>query len=522
LLRFAPERIFAAVKLLPSLAATFFALVPVLDASGQIPVVTDTLAEAEQLRNSGQIDSAATLLQTYWASHGDDANTARLYGETLYWQKRFREARVVYEVGVSANPGDLALSLSYGRMLIETGEGARARAVLAPFLRSPEGIARASTLLGTLSYWEGDYSTAARLFSEALRANPEERDAARQLAEIRLVTSPWIRLAADGRFDDQPIHSIAADAQVGWYVTELIALSARVRPMRFQLADSLTRTIAQAEGELSAYVPAARLEISLAAGGLSRSFDTSTDWTARGMLGLRVPRHIVLRARTERAPYTYTEASLSGAVMTRTFSLGADWNDPAGWTARALVQRQLYPDANAVSTVYGWVLAPLIHRPAAEIQLGVSAVAQDADENRFTLARPVQPYVPGDPRFSTAGIYAPYYTPSGLSSQSVIGAFAVHPSSGVTLRGGGSYSIRAVDSGPSFVVSPATAVEPPTVERSFHSRTFSAWNARASIEAALTPSASFKAGGEYARTVFYSATTAEAALIYRFNRRSQP
>src|SRR5687767_15170146 len=165
--------------------------------------------------------------------------------------------------------------------------------------------------------------------------------------------------------------------------------------------------------------------------------------------------------------------------------------------ARALAQRQLYPDANAVSTAYGWLLVPLVHGPMADIQLGVSAVAQDADENRFTLAMPAQPYPPGDVRFSTAGIYAPYYTPSSLTTQSVIGAVAVHPSSGITLRGGGSFAIRASDSGPSFVVSPATAVQPPTVQRSFQSRTFSTWNARASIEAALTPQASFMAGGEY-------------------------
>jgi hypothetical protein len=207
--------------------------------------------------------------------------------------------------------------------------------------------------------------------------------------------------------------------------------------------------------------------------------------------------------------------------MTRTFSLSTDWNHPAGWTGRALVQRELYPDANAISTVYAWVLAPLVHDRVADIQLGLSASAQDADENRFTLARPVQPYPPGDARFSTAGRYDPYYTPSGLSSQSVIAAVALHASSDITLRGGASYAIRASDSSPSFVVSPATAGEPPTVQRSFQSRAFSPWNARASIEATLTPRASFMAGADYARTVFYSAATAEAALIYRFHSRPQ-
>lgn len=508
------------MKLLPLFAAASLAVVPVL-VKGQTPAAGDTLAEAVQLRDSGQLAQAATLLQAYWASHNGDANAARLYGETLYWLKRFADSRAVYEAGVRANPGNLPLALSYGRMLIETGGGARARTLLAPFQDSAAGIAPTSTLLGTLSYWDGDLTTAARLFRKALRANPEERDAARQLDEIRALTSSWLRLGADSRFDDQPLHRIAGDVQAGRFVTELASISARVRPMYFELGDSVTRTLTLAEGELSLYSPATHVEASLAAGGLSRSYDKSSDWTARGILGLRMPHHVVLRARAERAPYLYSLASLTKAVMTLAFSFSADWNDPAGWIGRALVQRELYPDANAVSTIYAWVLAPLLHQPGADIQLGVSAAAQDADENRFALARPIQPYPPGDSRFSTAGIYDPYYTPSSLSYQSVIGAVALRPAPGVTLRGGGGYAIRASDESPSFIVSPATPTQPVTVQRSFQSRTFTLWNARASIEAALTGHASFIAGGAYDRTAFYSAKTAEAAIIYRFHGRSE-
>ena len=500
----------------------FLSIIPLVPAGGQNPTAGDTLAKAEQLRNSGQIAAAAALLQTYWASHHGDANAGRLYGETLYWLKRFGEARTAYEMGVSANPDDLPLALSYGRMLIETGDGARARTLLVPFQRTSTGNAPSSTLLGTLAYWEGDYTSAAHLFRRALRANPDERDAARQLEEIRILTSPWIRLGGYGRFDDQPLHRVAGDAQAGVYITELAAISARVRPMYFQLGDSVTRTITQGEGELSFYSPATHVEISLAGGGLTRAYDTRSDWTARGVLGLRMPQHIVLRARAERSPYLYTLASLSKAVMTRTFGVSADWNDPSGWIGRALVQRELYPDANAISTVYGWVLAPMVRSAEADVEIGVSAAAQDADENRFTLARPVQPYPVGDPRFSTAGIYDPYYTPSSLSYQSVVGAIALRPSRDVTLRAGGAYAIRATDSNPTFAVSPANGGQPATVQKTFQPRSFSPWNARASIETALTDHASFTAGAEYGRTVSYSATTAEAALIYRFHGRSKP
>ena len=78
----------------------------------------------------------------------------------------------------------------------------------------------------------------------------------------------------------------------------------------------------------------------------------------------------------------------------------------------------------------------------ADIQLGVSAAAQDADESRFALASPVQRFPPGDSRFNTDGMYAPYYTPASLSYQSLIGAVALHLSPEVTLRGGGGYAIR--------------------------------------------------------------------------------
>jgi hypothetical protein len=235
-----------------------------------------------------------------------------------------------------------------------------------------------------------------------------------------------------------------------------------------------------------------------------------------------MPQHVVVRARAERSPYLYTLASLTKAVMTSTFSLSADWNDPSGWIGRALAQREQYPDANVVSTVYAWVLAPLVHQPMADVLVGASAAAQDADENRFTLARPVQPYPPGDARFSTAGVYDPYYTPASLSYESVVGAVVLRPSQVVTLRAGGAYGIHATDSNPTFIVSPASGGQPATVQKTFQPRSFSPWNARASIEAALSGHASFMAGAEYGRTVNYSATTAEAALIYRFHGQSKP
>ena len=179
------------------------------------------------------------------------------------------------------------------------------------------------------------------------------------------------------------------------------------------------------------------------------------------------------------------------------------------------MQRQWFPDANTVSAAYAWVLAPVLNKPTFQLQLGYSASGQDARELRFVLAYPAQPYGPGDPRFQTAGRYAPYYTPSGLVSHSVVTAIIVRPVPWGVVRLNASYGVQSVENAP-FLYPAVSPFGMTVVQLGTYRRTFSPWTARARLEYSATPVVQVNITGDMARTAFYRNSTAAVEITYRF------
>jgi tetratricopeptide (TPR) repeat protein len=489
-------------------------LVAVLCASGpalasQAPP-PNALTEAQRLRDVGDFAAAARILREQLTREPNNGDAARLLAQTLYWLQDFQGARSTYEAALVRHPQDTAVRLEYGRMLVETGDAARAREVLTPLQRSSTTQAEASVLLGTLGYWQGDLTTAADLFEQALRADPSNGEARRQLGEIRAASAPWLRVSSGFGQDDQPLDRLAFGVEAGWFATPLSPVTVRVEPMTYRLNDSATRRFLTAEAVVSHFMPALRLDAELMGGVLRRPGpEEGSDWKGRAMVGVRLPGHVALRARAERSPYLYTTSSLDTPVVAQVGTALLSWQDPRGWLAEAAYQHQRFPDGNAIRTVYGWQLVPLVHRTAGELQVGYAFAREHADETRFVLASPTQPFQPGDPRFSAVGRYSPYYTPDRVVSHSIIAATAVR-SRAATLRLGGAYAVHATEDAPAFVVTAGR------LQLTATSREFSPWNARASLEVALGGRATLTASGERSRTAFYEWSAAGLQVTYRF------
>ena len=501
----------SATRLLAALAALCVSLGRPMPVAAQ----SDTVRTALELRNSGRFAGAASLLRAYLAAHPTNGEVARLLSETLYWAKNSSAARAVAEASLVRHPEDASLRLQYGRMLVELGDATRAREVLGP-LRGTRDRGRAAGLLGTLAYWDGDLTEARAMFVESLRAAPDQPEIRRQLGEILELSTPWVGAGLTFKHDDQPIDVFDLTAEAGWFATPLVRFVARLEPMLFRLADSATRTVTTAEIGVSDYVPPAHAEVEVGAGGLQRSFGSAGDWRGRAGIGFRLPGHLTLRARGERSPYLYTEASLSTPVMTTTGTALAQLSTPGGWLAEAALQTQRFPDANSVSTAYAWVLAPVIHNSGGDLELGYSGAHQDAAASRFVLARTVQPFLPGDPRFDFSGRYAPYYTPSQLTSHSMVGAATGRFSSAVTLRVNGSYALHAAENATTFVATGNPSPQQAGVKGVVARRAFTPWNAHAALELAGGDGLVFATDGEITRTAFYTVATVGVRLTYRF------
>jgi hypothetical protein len=489
-------------------------------AGGQTAPPGDTLAEARRLTDASDFAGAAALMRRYAESHPDDVGSARFAALMAYWAKDRTTADSLYARSFSDHPGDANLRLEYGRFLIETGATRRARTVLEPMVGDSSAfqtgeIARARTLIGTAEYWQGDFTSARREFVSALELDSSVTDARRQLREIELAAASWVRVGADLWDDDQPLGFAAADADGAWFVNPLTPLGVRARSTVFD-RDGISESVLSAEASLATYVPAARLELSVGAGVLERSFDASTDWTGRAALGFRLPRTLSLQARYARSPYTSTIRSLTRAIMVQTVEGGARWGTPRRWMGEAVGRRETYPDDNHVSTGFGWVLAPLVSRDGGTLHAGYGFTASSADNSRFVPRGDVSvvPLPPGQGLQPVAGEYNPYYTPRNLRVHSALVRVGLRGADRWSLEANGRYAISAHDDAPMLV---ALASPPNTiVSRLFFRRSFTPWNARGSLDWAASPAVRVGLAVEHGREAFYSFTSARAQLTYTF------
>jgi Flp pilus assembly protein TadD len=474
------------------------------------PVVEQAL----RLRDAGEFEDAVRLLEPYVDQTPADREAVRILAQSLYWLGRRDDARRVYEQALMRHADDAKLRLEFGRMLLETGDRRRVREIMEPLQRDPVMLPYADALLGTMAYWDGDYVTARRLLRNALDGDSTLAEPRRQLGEIAAVGAPWFSMSGNTRVDDQRLTRLDVGLSGGISLTPLLSLEMRGGAGRFQSGDSISLDIASAEAGFRNYAPVARLETEAFVGAVQRG-PVGSAWTGRARAGLRFPRGVTLNVAMQREPYFYTVASVRTPFMTRTAS-GFLALASQGWLGEAAVQQTRYPDDNTLRTAYAWLLAPLVRSNGTRLQVGYGATVQDAAQSRFVLATPNQPLPPGQPPGGAEGEYDPYYTPADLVVHSVLGAMEWRAGR-TTLRAGGSYGFRATDRAPEF--SPPAVSDPGNpnaLERTFVSRSFSPWTARASLD--IAPSADVKLGisGESVRTVFYTATTARVWLTYQF------
>ncbi len=500
------------------LSGTLLTVLAPSEALSQAPAGEDPRIQAAELRSAGDFRGAIAVLRSHLAAHPDDGDAMRLLAETLYWAHDVAGSRAVSERALMLHSADNGLRLQYGRQLIETGEGRRAREVLAGVdSRSVDG--RADAIIGTLDYWEGDFAGADRLIRSAIASGDSDPAIRRIRTDIAILTAPWISVTPAYAHDDQPIDRATVSAEAGWFPSPSTSFAVRARGMHFQLGDTATRTASVADIAFHHYAASASVDLDLAGGLVTRSQTSSSDFVGSGSIGIRLPAHIEIFTTAGRAPYFATEASLSETVMTTTGKAALHLDNPRGWLGEAAVQAQRYPDSNTVSAGYAWLLAPLVHKPDMTLRAGYSGAMQTSAESRFALAHPQQPYVPTDLRFDLTGSYQPYYTPIDLRSHSVIAAITAGVTPAVTLNASGSYAIRATETAPTLFVKSAL-LAPSTIERGSYTRSFNPWNAHGSLDLAPSAALSIVVAGDVFRTGFYTSSSASVALVYRLAGRA--
>ena len=478
---------------------------PLSLAQSNIRTGQDPVSVADGFLKEGKIDTAFQILTTYVASHPNDPEALRLLGRAHYWSGRSDDARQRYEDALALAPHNAGLQLEYARMLAETGGLDRAREILIPLTLRGAASADAWELLGTIQYWEGDWTGARDSFVEALARDPGNREARRQLSEIAVATATSASLGLEYQDDTQPLRRSILTGELDLQITPLQRFHFLVQPQFANVSDT-ARSVLAASAAWKQYMPTSKLETELSAGLLRRSFTKSADWTWGVHLGLRLPNHFGVRASAERLASLYASASFSTPVMTTSGSLQLAWNHPNGRMGRVAAEIIRFPDDNVLRRFSGWLLLPLGPSAGFRFSAGYGYNAQHADENRFTRI--------GDAS-SILGSYIPYYTPTNLRAHSFLGVLLVKLSAGTELQLNGSYGFTATEDAPSFLVD-STPPQRTSVDRVFLERSFHPSTVKATLTARMGSYGTLLVEGVHSSNSFYDVTQVNLRFSYRF------
>jgi tetratricopeptide (TPR) repeat protein len=299
-------------------------------------------------------------------------------------------------VAFAAAAATVADDLRHAQQLLWEKQYADAAAVYSNILRAHPNNIDALAGLATAEYWAGDFREARRDFARMLAKRPNDTDARKAVSDIDLASVPIVTSGIDGTTDDQPMRRSVAvagytafsDPLTKWTATAG-SYSLAARALGFGRA---TAPFAGVSGTMA--FPWQHLSAS-ASLRLFRFPDGHTQ--PLGSLALaRTWGRATLTGSIARDELLYTATSLRSHPNATTSSLS--WSRTTAAASSAAALRDIrYFDHNRGVAAEAYHLVRVAHGATSALNAGASFSYRDTNESRFAN-----------------GIYDPYWTPKEL------------------------------------------------------------------------------------------------------------
>lgn len=478
-------------------------LLPIGFVAAQESPQDSCVATAEVLASTHHYPEALRLLENHLASQPGDVAATRTLARLSYWSGDIGSADSLYARGVSRFPDDPETRIEFGRFLLERGQYDRAEDILEPLaaLRNAD----AEALLGTAAYWQGDWGAAVVHYGRALALRPGQAEALQRLREIRSITSPLVSVSPEYQSDNQPIRRLGAGVDAAMHITPLLRLalgagSSQITALNTTLSfDHASLSLANTWGKAGI-----RLEGEAGISRLESRNSPEADWKVT--LSKRISEFFLVSGFVERAPYFETSSSFSSEVTTTTGGVTLERAGAHTWIGRASYQRKRFNDGNVGLQAFGWFLSSPGPSNGITVQVGYGFSFQDTREDRYILPAGSSP------------VYAPYYTPLQQMAHSALLLLNIPFSSSVTMRVNGSYGVYASELAPGYsrVTTGPPGLGGSSIVKSFQRRTYSPWQVRCSLDAALSPVVHLHIDLSRQESAYYQVSLISAGLSYTF------
>ena len=363
-------------------------------------------------------------------------------------------------------PSDADLRLDFARVLYELGLPHRAATVLAPV-------------------------SSARLEVSHLRR------------QLEGALAPWVNLAVRFGADDQPLQNLDLQLEFVRLLSDRVSIRAWTQPRVLETPESETR-----QTRIDAVVGVSWRASGVSVGVHAGASGAAAAWKpiGTGMIGVSLTRHVELSAFARRIPYEHTLASVDSLLLVSSVDAGVDAANAPRWAGAARIRVDWFGDANAVTTLYAWLLAPM----TSWLRVGYAAGWEDSRESRWT-ADPSAVRRPGPPgRADTIpGIYSPYYTPAEVTTHSALVATQLNLGRN-QLRARAALPIYAREQAPVLL----GGIGQNTVFATFPRR-YQPWTVAAGWSLDVSSALRWSIDAEYDRKTFYEAGRVAIAANWR-------
>ena len=470
----------------------------------------DTIEQARKLAYEKKYTQAITLLQTVEKHHPKDINAVRLHGQILYWMQDPDAAFLVYEAALQRNPNQW-VALDYGRMLFEMYHLTKAKAILKTCLVDDSLNVEALNTLGSIAWLEGHTGLAKTYFQKVTKRYPQNEWANKYLNYIVQGRKPWLGINTAYNSDSQPLHSLLATIETGWYTSWLLSPKINATIQAFN-ANSTNKQLYAINASNECYFAALNLKAAAGIGVYRNPVDDKAGWTASLELKEKLDQHFSVTAYGVHQPVFYTIGSLQQAVTQYNFGADLLYNTTKSWSAWAGYNQQHFMDGNNIFTASAGALSPALPLGKCRFFAGYAVVYSTADSDRYQPGSTVTQVLQTN-TYNSA--YDPYFTPRKQWENALLINMVYQANAKLQVAVNTHTGLYTLADKPYFYLNYNNSNQL-EIQKGYYAQHFIPVQLSGSVSYAIAKNAILKAGYTYMHTFFYNSH--QVTLNLKLNR----
>jgi len=419
---------------------------------------TNLLSEVKTLNTQHQYKIALKKIKNYAKTH-QDLYTLWIYGQTLFYAKKYAKAEEIYKKGILKYPNNEVLKLDFVTNLISIEKLDEAELLLESLIKYENKYS--FFVLKTLSqiyYWQGKYDESLVKIRNAIKINPQDSEAKILLKKIELSRKNWLQTYTNLTKDNQPLTKFYTELKGGFYINDVVTLGTKFKLPYFNtqnnrylnLGVTFFNTLTFHKTKLKTYTELGFDKTSLG----TFNFNGSLQITKH------LYKHLNLTLNATYQPYLLTSNALKINLMEFNYGITFSYEHPNGFIGRASYNiNEFYSEKNKYYTKSIWVLSPKLKFSKLTLRLGYGFSYSDTHKNTFTPKASLASIVEDswdasvlafNPLTNIDGYYDPFFSPSKQLINSAITSIETTFMKTFTLRGSGSFGFYSTTNNPSL------------------------------------------------------------------------